>query len=205
MRVIAGKFRGRLLTPPEGRGTRPITDRVKETLFNILGHRCGTPGYLPDFEVLDVFAGTGGLGIEALSRGARRCTFVERERRALRVLRDNLTALDLGAAAPVLADNAWTMRPPPVPGGYGLMFVDPPYRDSADLLRAADLLERLAPALAADGVLVFRYEAAGTPFPFDALRSLRRVDERRCGHMCLVLLAPHAPPPPVSQPGDAEL
>ena len=73
MRVVAGQFRGRSLDAPEGLTTRPMTDRAKETLFNILGSRCAMPGELPDFDVLDLFAGTGGLGFVALSRGARSC------------------------------------------------------------------------------------------------------------------------------------
>ncbi len=194
MRVIAGMFRGRRLDAPEGMMTRPITDRVKETLFNILGHRFTQPGGLPDFAVLDVFAGTGGLGIEALSRGARSCVFVERDRRALRSLHQNIRRLRIDEICTVLSENAWTMRPPAAPEGFGLVFVDPPYRDSEDPLRVVDLLERLAPALSAEGLIVYRQEArsrdvhvARTP-PVQELRGLRCLDERRIGSMKLVFL-----------------
>ncbi len=189
MRVIAGTFRGRMLDAPPGRTTRPMTDRVKETLFNILGHRFETPGELPGFAVLDVFCGPGSLGLEALSRGARAVTFVERDRAALRSLRQNIQTLRVSDVCTILPDNAWSMRPPHRPEGFGLIFVDPPYRDAEDPLRVADLLERLAPTLAADGLMVLRHEAKSEPPPAAELRSLQYVDERIIGRMRLALLA----------------
>jgi len=98
------------LRPPEGRVTRPITDRVKESLFNILGSRFGLPGEIPDFAVLDLFAGSGGLGIESISRGARSCVFVERDRAALAALTANLASLRGAADCRIVKDNAWTAR-----------------------------------------------------------------------------------------------
>ncbi len=190
MRIIAGKFRGRSLATPAGRTTRPITDRVKETLFNMLGHRCALPGSLPDFAVLDLFAGPGSMGIESLSRGAASCTFVERDRRALKCLRQNIKTLGLEGVSTILADNAWTMRDVAPAGGFGLVFVDPPYRDADDPLRVFDLLERLAPSLADGGLLVFRQDVRSTPPPVRELRALRQLDERRCGLMRLLLLEP---------------
>jgi len=188
MRVIAGRFRGIALQTPPGRQTRPMTDRVKESLFNILGHRLGTPGGIPPIDVLDLFAGTGALGIEALSRGARSCRFVERDRRALAALRANLGKLRLMDVTRVATGNAWTMRIPPAPhDGYGLAFVDPPYREVENPLRAVDLLERLAPRLSAEGVAVFRSSAA-IELPVHPLRGLRCVDERTFGTMRVVLL-----------------
>jgi len=194
MRVIAGTFRGRSLDAPSGRVTRPITDRVKETLFNILGHRLGLPGELPAVAVLDVFAGPGSLGIEALSRGAQSCTFVERDRAALRSLRQNIRTLGLEHACTILADNAWTLRWPRPTGGFQLVFIDPPYRTAHDPLRVLDLLERLAGSLAPDGLVVYRHESAG-PRPADEPPSLRVVDERVIGRMRLVFLAPRIPGP----------
>jgi 16S rRNA (guanine966-N2)-methyltransferase len=188
MRIIAGRFRGAVLKAPPGTNTRPITDRVKESLFNILGHRFGSPGFLPDIAVLDLFAGTGALGIESLSRGARWCVFVERDRRTLRVLRANLEKLRLSSVARVAVDNAWTMRiPPAAPAGYGLIFVDPPYRDVAGPFDVTALLERLAPRLSPEGLVVFRH-AVSTPFSVDRLRGLRCVDRRTIGKMCILLL-----------------
>jgi len=189
MRVIAGIFRGRTLETPPGVTTRPITDRVKETLFNILGHRLAMPGQLPGLAVLDLFAGPGSLGVEALSRGAQSCTFVERDPQALRCLQHNLRALDLDAVCTVLADNAWTMRLPQPDAGFGLIFVDPPYRDAQDPRRVLDLLERLAPSLATDGLVALRRPAKAPPLPPAELHALRRVDERVIGHMRLELLA----------------
>lgn len=188
MRVIAGRLRGRPLEAPAGRTTRPITDRVKETLFNILGHRLAVPGELPAVAVLDVFAGPGSLGIEALSRGARRCTFVENDRAVLRILRHNIRRLAISELCTVVADNAWTLRAPRPLEGFGLVFVDPPYREAQEPWRVVDLLERLGPSLAADGLLVFRHEARGE-FRLGELRTLRVLDDRRVAHMRLVILA----------------
>lgn len=190
MRVIAGRFRGRLLSSPDGKRTRPITDRVKETLFNILGTRFALPGHLPPFDVLDVFAGTGGLGIEALSRGARSCVFVERDRAALGALRDNINALRIHATCTVLSENAWAMRLPRVADGFGLVFLDPPYRDVSDTTRLADLLDRLSRALADDGVIVLRYEVGLLrDFPGALVPSLIVADQRQIGRMGLMLFA----------------
>ncbi len=201
MRVIAGEFRGATLAAPPGETTRPITDRAKETLFNILGTRFGLPGYLPDFDVLDLFAGSGGLGIECLSRGATHCTFVERDRRALATLRGNLAKLRAERRARVLSENAWTMRIPRAPaanGTFGLVFVDPPYRDARDSIAVIDLLERIAPRLASEGLIVFR-QGLATELETRRLTTLSVCDERVTGTMRFTLLtrpAPHAEPQP---------
>ncbi len=188
MRVIAGKLRGSVIEAPPGRHTRPITDRVKETIFNIVGHRLGMPGVLPEIAVLDLFAGSGSFGIECLSRGARACLFIERDRRTLRILRENLKKLRLLDAATVATENAWTMRiPEAAPDGYGLIFVDPPYRDVTDTHRMLDLLERTASRLSAGGLVVFRFERS-TRFSPEALGQLRCVDDRSVGAMRLLLL-----------------
>ncbi len=203
MRIIAGQFRGRNLQSPDGHGTRPITDKAKESVFNILGHRWGLPGDLPDFDVLDLFAGSGGLGIEALSRGARSCLFVERDRRTLQCLRHNVTQLRVGVRCSVVPGNAWTMRiPRPFGGRYGLIFVDPPFRDVEKPEYSLDLLERLAPALTEDGVIVFRHEI-GTTFPRDTVRALRCFDAREFGRMT-VLFYEHAPQSPATPQPSAE-
>lgn len=190
VRVITGKFRGRRLAVPPEQVTRPFTDRVKESVFNILGHRFGTLADLPPVETLDLFAGGGSMGIEALSRGARACVFVEHDRRAVRVLRENLALLELQSCTRVVAENAWTTRPPAAAGaaGFGLVFVDPPYRDVEKLPQVFALLERLAPRLAPDGVLVFRH-AARLEFPQDQLSMFQCADERVFGDMRVLLLA----------------
>ncbi len=201
MRVIAGRFRGASLIAPAGHTTRPITDRVKEALFSMLGSRFGTLGELPAFDVLDLFAGSGALGLEALSRGARSCLFVERDRTALRTLRQNVAALKLGPAARIVPENAWTLRLPPSADGYGLIFVDPPYREVEAESRVASLLERTAPRLAADGLLVFRH-GVFTPFAPAGIPGLRVLLERRYGKMQLWLLC--RPDAPYGAPAEAD-
>jgi 16S rRNA (guanine966-N2)-methyltransferase len=187
MRVIAGKFRGLPLDVPPGGQTRPMTDQVKETLFNILGARLAEPGYVPATAVLDLFAGSGALGIEALSRGAQSVTFVERDRRSLRTLRDNLSTLRVRDAYRLIPDNAWTIRLPRAADGFGLVFLDPPFRDVADTYRVADLIERVAARLAPGGLIVFRSETT-TDFPLNVLRGVRCVDQRKLGRNRILLL-----------------
>jgi 16S rRNA (guanine966-N2)-methyltransferase len=168
--------------------TRPITDRAKETLFNVLGARLGLPGEIPSVDVLDLFAGTGGMGLEALSRGARSCLFVERDRRAIKALRQNIGTLHVESVCRVSIENAWTMRIPAAPsGGYGLVFVDPPYKDVAPL-PVIDLVERVAPHLAPGGLIVLRYSYR-TRLPLEGLRTLEPVDDREVGTMRLRILA----------------
>lgn len=192
MRVIAGQFRGRRLDVPPGMRTRPITDRVKETLFNILGSRFGCPGALPRINVLDLFAGTGGLGIEAVSRGAQRCLFVEQDWRTLRILRGNLNKLGLTKICRITRENAWVVRLPDVPAGYGLVFLDPPYHDARDVPRVLALLERLAPHVISDGIIVFRHRCE-TKLPLDALPALHCLDQREIGSMGLWFFSPREP------------
>ncbi len=119
MRVISGEAKGRKLVSP-GEATRPITDRVKENLFNILGTR------VIDARVLDLFAGAGSVGIEALSRGARYATFVEMNEEALRAIRQNLQLTRLADRASVVRENVFKFinRAPVEP--YDLIYVAPP-------------------------------------------------------------------------------
>src|ERR687889_728011 len=100
MRIIAGAWRGRPLLAPPGRGTRPTSDRAREGLFSMLASRLGT---FEGLQVADLFAGTGALGLEALSRGAARCTFVENDRAALDILRRNIETLGAGERAEIRA------------------------------------------------------------------------------------------------------
>jgi 16S rRNA (guanine966-N2)-methyltransferase len=121
MRVVAGELRGRRIQSPEGLDTRPTTDRVREATFNALASQDRLDGA----RVADLFAGTGALGIEALSRGAAHCRFVERDRRALQVLRENLSALGLtGRSTVVMADAAVDSASMPA---VDLVLADPPY------------------------------------------------------------------------------
>ena len=122
MRIIAGRWRGRTLRAPPGLATRPTAERLRQALFDMLLH-APWGGRLDGFAVLDAFAGTGALGLEALSRGAASAIFLERDRVALDVLRANVAACR-GAVATVLAADA--LRPPPGQA-CGLVFLDPPY------------------------------------------------------------------------------
>lgn len=129
MRVVAGTLRGRRIDAPPGLDTRPTTDKVREALFNALG----SLDLVRDAEVADLYAGSGALGIEALSRGAAHCTFVERDRNALRTLRHNLSQLGLDDRATVIGGDALAR----VKGlDVDLAIADPPY----DFDRWADLL-----------------------------------------------------------------
>jgi 16S rRNA (guanine966-N2)-methyltransferase len=121
MRVVAGEFRGRRLVAPEGDTTRPTTDMVREAMFNSLA----SMGIVDGAEVIDLFAGSGALGIEALSRGAAHCTFVERDRAALTALRANHDTLGLRDRATVAQSDAvaWSAAPRQA----DLALIDPPY------------------------------------------------------------------------------
>ena len=125
MRVIAGRLGGRKLTAPRGLDTRPTSDRVREALFSALGDVSGA-------RVLDLYAGTGALGVEALSRGAAHATFVESARPALAALRENLGALDLTSSARVVALPVARATATLI-GPFDLIFADPPYAALAEV------------------------------------------------------------------------
>ena len=137
MRIVAGQWRGRKLSAPPGEVTRPTADRTRETLFSMLVSRIG------DFEGLsvgDFFAGSGALGIEALSRGAASCLFVEQDAAALRALRANLAALRAQTAADVRAQSVLALGLAKAP--LDLLLLDPPYGSGAGHV-ALDKLLRL--------------------------------------------------------------
>jgi 16S rRNA (guanine966-N2)-methyltransferase len=117
MRVIGGEFRSRRLQSVTGRATRPTPDRLRETLFDVLGTRVAGAVFV------DAYAGTGAVGIEALSRGAARCIFIENERRALEAIRENLHALGIAGRASVVAGKAAATGR--LEGD--IVFIDPPY------------------------------------------------------------------------------
>lgn len=139
MRVIAGTARGIPLAAPRGRATRPITDRVKETLFAILGER------VPEARMADLYAGSGAIGIEALSRGAVSVDFVERDRAALDALRANLERTQLADGAAVHAADVERYLASVEGGGWDLAILDPPYETRAMVAPLRALLPRLAP------------------------------------------------------------
>jgi 16S rRNA (guanine966-N2)-methyltransferase len=148
VRVVAGRFGGRRLQAPPGRDTRPTSDRVREALFAMLGPLEGE-------RVLDLFAGSGALGIEALSRGAAAATLVERDARAIAVIRANLQALELAGdeARVVHAPAHAALRDASARGdAYDLVLLDPPYRDAPALGR--ELSQALPAVLAPDARVV---------------------------------------------------
>ena len=123
MRIVAGRWRGRALLASKGAATRPTADRLRQALFDMLLHApWGGHDRVTGATVLDAFAGTGALGLEALSRGAAQAHFIERDRAALAALRANIATLD----APAHVHAADTTRPPPGIA-CGLVFLDPPY------------------------------------------------------------------------------
>ena len=140
LRIIAGSWRGRTLAAPAGATTRPTAERMRQALFDMLMHAPWAEGCIEGANVLDAFAGTGALGLEALSRGAATAYFIETERHALAALRANVAACKAADCATVIAGDA--LRPKPgVP--CGLVFLDPPY--------AQDLVPNAIGALARAG------------------------------------------------------
>jgi len=125
-RIIAGRFRARRLTVPDGKDIRPTTDRMRERLFSILGHN-KYPA-LTGARVADLFAGTGALGLEALSRGAAHATFVEQSPGSLNCLRSNIKALQVESETTVVAANATKVARTEQP--FDFIFLDPPYRQN---------------------------------------------------------------------------
>lgn len=168
MRVIAGSARGRRLKGPPGEDTRPMMDRVKEALFSSLGER------VVDARVLDLYAGSGALGIESLSRGAASVTFVEKGRAALDTLRANLEALDFEGR--VVGGDVEAFLPAAA-DVFDLVFVDPPYRLSLALVN--EVLEGAAALMANGGTMVV-HRRAGESAPA-APPGTGLIDDRRYG------------------------
>ena len=137
MRIIAGAWRGRKLVAPKGDATRPTADRMRETLFSMLTSRLGS---FEGLQVADLFAGSGALGLEALSRGAGTCLFVEQDRGAVEAIRANITALGVRDQARVETGSATQLRAATAP--LDLILVDPPYHSGAGEV-ALDRLLRL--------------------------------------------------------------
>jgi 16S rRNA (guanine966-N2)-methyltransferase len=183
MRVVGGRHRGRRLVAPPGDAVRPTSDRAREALFNILSHGEFAAAGLPfaDEAVLDAFAGTGALGIEALSRGAARALFIETDRAAIGALRRNLAALDEEDSADIVAGDA--TRPLRAPCACALAFLDPPYRSglAPPALTALCEMGWLAPRALAVVELAAREDFAAPP-------GFAMIDERRYGAARLVFL-----------------
>jgi len=184
MRIIGGKWRGRRLAAPDGHAVRPTGDRVREALFNILEHGGFRPGGgspLPGARVLDGFAGTGALGLEALSRGADHATFIEKDRVAQRALEANIAGCGAADQATVLRADCRT--PPRATAACSLIFLDPPYGEG----QAAPALTALADAgwLAEDALCSVEL---GAKDDFTAPARFTSLDERRYGAARIVIL-----------------
>jgi 16S rRNA (guanine966-N2)-methyltransferase len=197
VRIIAGEHRGRRIAAPAGERTRPMLDRVREALFSTLGER------VPGAQVLDLFAGSGSLALEALSRGAERAVLLERNPTALDALAANIEQLQLGERAWIVRGSAlepglWRPKPkkgrPELRERYELVFFDPPYasledpRTRPELLRAVE--ELLARWIAPGGVLVFHTPARGTEWV--RLQAPCTRDTRIYGSSALLYLSPAA-------------
>jgi 16S rRNA (guanine966-N2)-methyltransferase len=180
MRVIAGTARGTPLVAPRGSRTRPITDRVKETLFAILGER------VPDGRVLDLYAGSGAVGIEALSRGAEHADFVEHDRAAMVALERNLERTRLGDRARVHAADVERFLASSDGGPWDLVVLDPPYEARAIVAPLRALARHLAPGAS---VVVKHFWRTDVP----EVEGLVVVRQRRFGETMLTFLeAPDA-------------
>ena len=179
LRIIAGKWRGRRLTVPKGDTTRPTADRTRETLFNMLTSRLGS---FEDLAVADLFAGSGALGLEALSRGAAHCLFVEEERSALDTIRANITSLDARGATTVQAGSVMGLGP--AKQATDLILLDPPYGSGAGQV-ALDRMIRLG--WIGQGTWIALETARDENI---AIRTLTIEAERNVGKAKLTLLRP---------------
>jgi len=177
MRIVAGEWRGRKLVAPKGEATRPTADRTRETLFNMLASRLGS---FNDLRIADLFAGSGALGIEALSRGAAHCLFVEQEEAALKTIRDNVAALDARTRVDIRGGSVMNLGP--AKQAYDLILLDPPYYSGAAIV-ALDRLQRLG--WIEDGTWI----AVETAFNEDVIVKGLDIDkERKVGRAKLTLL-----------------
>jgi 16S rRNA (guanine(966)-N(2))-methyltransferase RsmD len=171
VRIIAGSRKGARIFAPKGRDTRPTSDRVREAAFNLIGPVDGA-------RVLDLYAGSGAMGLEALSRGASRVTFVDADREAVRAIERNLDKLRLAGAEVVREDAARRAAADAAAGRrYDLVLIDPPYRMLETAL--ASLAPSIASILEPDGIVVVESEARETPELPLAMRTSRRYGSTR--------------------------
>ncbi|RAI36494.1 16S rRNA (guanine(966)-N(2))-methyltransferase RsmD [Rhodoplanes roseus] len=170
MRIVGGRLRGRTLAGPRSAAIRPTSDRLRESLFNILAHAYGDP--ITDARVLDLFAGTGALGLEAVSRGAAFTLFVDDGAEARALLRQNVESFGLGGVTKIYRRDAQKLGPAHPMPPFSLAFLDPPYGKglAAPALTAA----RVGGWLSPDALVVVE-EAADAPLPaLDGFEELER-------------------------------
>ena len=187
MRIVGGTHKGRSLIAPQGRDTRPTSDRARESLFNVLAHAEWSPG-LEGRRVLDLFAGSGALGCEAISRGAAFALFVETDAAARGAIRDNIEALGLFGVTRIHRRDATDLGDKPAGLGepFDLVFLDPPYHKGLGE-RALALLGK-GGWISGDALIVFECAADESPdvTAFDLL------DERTYGAAKVLFLKPRA-------------
>ena len=165
MRIIAGRLKGRRLKAPAWDGLRPTSDKLRETLFNILAPR------IDGARVLDGYAGTGAVGIEAISRGAAHVTFIERDRRAVALIEENLTACGVGEGYTIHRGDTAAVLPGLGSNAFDLILLDPPY----DIITMTPVLDASARALAAEGLVVLEHATRRELEPAAWLEAVRRV------------------------------
>ena len=183
MRVITGSAKGRTLRSVPGDSTRPITDRVKEAVFSILASRDAIEGR----RFLDLFGGTGSVGIEALSRGAASAVFCEKDRRALEILQNNLTVTQVAPQATVLRGDAFHALARSDLGSFDVIYIAPPqYQHLWE--RALQMIDERPALLSEDGLVIVQIH----PKEDHALelKTLIRFDERKYGSTLVVFYAP---------------
>ncbi len=193
MRIIAGTARSRVIEAPRGMDTRPTLDRVRENLFNVISRR------VPGARVLDLFAGSGALALEALSRGAASAVLNDRDREAQRVEQRNVETLGFGERARLLRGE-WGQALRTLAGEgarFDLVFLDPPY--AMEDLEA--VTEALLPLLAEDARVIIEHQA-GRPSRFCA--ALEAVDSRRWGYAGVTICRPAPAPAEEAAPGERE-
>jgi 16S rRNA (guanine(966)-N(2))-methyltransferase RsmD len=173
VRVIAGEFKGRRLKTPKWEGVRPTSDKLRETLFNILAPR------IAGARVLDGYAGTGALGLEALSRGASHVTFVDKDRRAVALIEENAQACGLERGYTIDCGDFLASRQR-LAGSFDLILLDPPY----DIGNLHTVLERAAGLLSSDGLVVLERATRVEP---DVPPTLARVRDVRSGDSTLTM------------------
>jgi 16S rRNA (guanine966-N2)-methyltransferase len=177
MRIVSGRFRGRNLTAPDGLATRPTSDRARQALFDVLAHADWAPE-LDGARVIDLFAGSGALGFEAISRGAAFCLFVETDEAARGAIRDNMEALGLFGETRVHRRDATDLGQKPASAGatFDIAFLDPPYRKGLGEQALAGLIS--GGWLAPEALIVFE-RAADEPEP--AVQGFTLLDRRTWG------------------------
>jgi 16S rRNA (guanine966-N2)-methyltransferase len=177
LRIVSGSFRGKALVTPQGEATRPTSDRARQAIFNILEHAAWSPG-LRDLRVIDLFAGSGALGFEALSRGAAFCLFVETDEAARGAIRENVEALGLFGVTRVHRRDATDLglRPGGDGPAFELAFLDPPYAKGPPYTKnlGEQALQRLAAGtwLAPGAIVVFERGAGEPDVPVDGFEVL---------------------------------